>query len=85
MDNKQELLNFVTDLKRAVRAIVRDPQADCLWLNNISQNYDLYCPQYPFLSKYIDIKIINDQTQPPIQKAEYLLMMANRLKNYLLS
>jgi len=83
MDNKLELLNIVSDLKRAVRFIVRYPNSDCFWLNNILNNYLIYIKIDPNIEPYLNKKLLTNSTIPPLEKAEYLLMMANRLKYYL--
>lgn len=84
MDSKLELLNIVTDLKRAVRFMVRTPNQKCFWIENLINNYPSLIKIDPNISKIIDLNSLSNNSLPPLEKAEYLLMMANKLQHYLL-
>lgn len=87
MDNsKLELLNLCTDLKRSVMFLVRSQNnnsKDCTFIQNILKNYPNLIKIDPKISEFIDIDYLKKDIDPPKVKAEFLLMMSNRLQHHL--
>ena len=84
--NTLQLLNIITDLRRALMEYVRKENAtysNSTFLKNIVDNFPQLNKIDPNISKYIDIKYLKNDTDLPKVKAENLLMMANRLQSYL--
>jgi len=84
---KAELLNIVTDLRRALMDYVNNPQTNystSTFLQNITKNFPRLLKTDSRIADYVQIDYLKDDSDPALVKAEKLLMMANRLQNYLI-
>jgi len=82
-----DLLNLVTDLKRAVNYYVNSPRpnfSDCIFLKNFIKKFPKLAKHDPKIANFVDLGHIKTDHQSPQEKAEYLLMYSNCLQNYLL-
>jgi len=87
MDNsKLELLNMSTDLKRSVMFLVKSQNNnpnDCVFIQNILKNFSKLTKIDPKISDIVDIKYLQNNTDTPNVKAEFLLMQSLKLQHYL--
>ena len=87
MDNsKLELLNISTDLKRSVMFLVKSQDnnpKNCVFIQNILKNFPKLIKIDPKISKIIDIKYLQSNTDTANIKAEFLLMQSLKLQHYL--
>lgn len=82
-DNNLDLLNLVSDLRRAARFLVISPNKECPWIQNIVESYQKLSQSDLTVKKIINIDLISDISIAQKEKAEYILMMSQQLKNYL--
>lgn len=82
-----ELINIIGDLNRSVMFYAVDSinpkYKNCIFLQNIVNNFPKLLKIDPNLSKFIDIKYLKNNKDLPKIKAENLLMQSIRLQNYL--
>ena len=87
MDNsKLELLNISADLKRSVMFLVKSQDnnpKNCIFIQNILKNFPKLIEIDPKISKIIDIKYLQSNTDTANIKAEFLLMQSLKLQHYL--
>lgn len=88
MNQKQlELLNIVTDLRRALMDYALTPQKasyqNSPFLQNIVKNFPRLQKLDPAISEFVDINYLQDDSDPPLIKAESLLLSSNLLLHYL--
>lgn len=85
--NNQKVLNLIGDLDRTIIFYAQDPNPsykNCLWLQNITRNLPELSKIDPELSKLINLKYLQSDSDPPLVKAERLLMMSHYLYNHLI-
>lgn len=82
--NKLELFNVLTDLRRSIMELVQKNNHQSTFISNIQKNYPNLLQIDPNINKFIDMNLLQNTSLPPREKAEYLLMSANRLQHYLL-
>ena len=85
--NNQKVLNLIGDLDRTIMFYAQDPNPsykNCLWLQNIIRNLSELSKTNPKLSEIIDQKYLRSDSDPPLIKAERLLMTSHYLYNYLI-
>ena len=88
MNQKQlELLNIVTDLRRALMDYALSPDQanyqNSSFLQNIVKNFSHLQKLDPVISQFVDINYLQDDSDPPLVKAEKLLMFAHNLQRHL--
>ena len=84
--NIERIKNLVGDLQRAIMFYAQDPAPsyqNCLWLKNITRDLPDLSKIDPKLREFIDLTYLRSDSDPPLIKAEKLLMMSQRLQQYL--
>lgn len=85
--SKLELLNVSTDLLRAIDHYlnIQNPRYDnCQFLQNIVKNFPQLVKLDPNIKKYINLKSLQADSDPPRVKAEDLLLASVRLQSYII-